>query len=63
MPEGKREYGTSQGETYWNWFCCIPKLTYAQREILLKCFGSPEALWRATERELAYLEEKGFAFF
>ena len=62
MKKRKPEVPPLHMERYWSWFCCIPGLTYAQRELLLKCFGNPEALWRASDRELSYLEEKGCAF-
>ena len=49
-------------ERGWLWLCSVPGLTYAQRETLLACFKEPEAVWRAGERELSYLEGKGCGF-
>ncbi len=46
-------------EKYWEWFCSIPGLYHAQQETLLRCFGTPEAVWNAGERELAHLKERG----
>ncbi len=47
-------------EQYWEWLCSIPCLYPRQREILLRCFHTPEGVWRASSRELEYLIEKGF---
>ncbi len=46
-------------EEYWEWLCSIPGIYQAQKEFLLRCFGTPRAVWEATEGELAYLEERG----
>lgn len=46
-------------EQYWEWLCSIPGVCQAQREILLRCFGPPEEIWRAGEKELEHLEERG----
>ena len=46
-------------EEYWEWLCSIPGLTPAQKEMLLRCFETPRAIWEAPEKELAHMEEKG----
>lgn len=47
-------------EIYWEWFCSITGLYRAQQEILLRCFHTPEGVYRASEKELSHLQEKGF---
>lgn len=49
-------------EQYWEWLCSIPGLYRMQQEILLRCFRNPEAVWRASQREMDYLREKGCAW-
>lgn len=46
-------------EEYWEWLCSIPGIYRAQQETLLRCFGTPEAVWKASGKELEYLEQKG----
>jgi DNA processing protein len=46
-------------EQYWEWLCSTPGLYRVQIEVLLRCFRSPEAVFRASTRELEHLEEKG----
>ncbi len=46
-------------EEYWEWLCSVPSLSLAQKEMLLRCFGTPQAIWEASGEELAYLEERG----
>ncbi len=46
-------------EEYWEWLCSIPCLYQAQKELLLRCFGTPQAVWEAGEQELAHLEGRG----
>lgn len=46
-------------ELYWEWLCSIPGIYRAQQELLLRCFGTPEQIWRATEKELQHLEQRG----
>lgn len=46
-------------EQYWHWFCSIPGLYRTQREMLLRCFGSPRGVWHASKAELDRMSEKG----
>lgn len=46
-------------EQYWEWLCSIPDIYHTQQELLLRCFSTPEHIWRASEQELNYLEKKG----
>lgn len=47
-------------EIYWEWFCSITGLYRVQQEMLLRCFHTPEGVYRASEAELSHLQEKGF---
>ncbi len=42
-------------QEYWLWFCNIEELDSSRREELLRVFGSPEAVFRAGDAELAAL--------
>lgn len=44
---------------YWEWFCSIPGIYRRHREILLRCFESPEKVWQAGKEEWRYLREHG----
>lgn len=46
-------------EQYWEWLCSIPGLYRMHQEILLRCFETPEAVWRASDRELSHLTGRG----
>ena len=46
-------------EKYWEWLCSIPGLYRTQQEILLRFFGNPKAICRASRQEFDYLKEKG----
>lgn len=46
-------------EQYWEWLCSIPGIYRTQQELLLKCFQTPERIWRASGKELDHLEQKG----
>lgn len=46
-------------EQYWEWMCSIPGIYRMHQEILLRCFHTPEAVWRASKKELDHLNEKG----
>ncbi|MDO4324331.1 MAG: DNA-processing protein DprA [Lachnospiraceae bacterium] len=46
-------------EKYWEWLCSIPGMYRTQQEILLRFFKNPEEIYRASEKELDYLKEKG----
>ena len=59
MEQTQQETGE---ERYWEWLCSIPGIYHAHQEALLRCFGSPEAVWQATEKELDYLKENGNAW-
>lgn len=61
-PDGwknKRETTQMQEELYWEWLCSIPGIYRMQQEVLLKCFGSPQAVWQASQEEMEYLQKKG----
>lgn len=44
---------------YWEWLCSIPGIYRRHREILLRCFSTPEGVWRAGTVEWSYLKEHG----
>lgn len=46
-------------EQFWEWLCSIPGLYHAQQETLLRCFGAPEEVWKASVQEFEYLEQHG----
>lgn len=46
-------------EADWEWLCSIPGIYYSHQEILLRVFGSPQAVREATEQELALLAKRG----
>lgn len=46
-------------EQYWEWFCSIPGIYRTQQEILLRCFETPEAVYRASQEEFSYLRKRG----
>lgn len=51
--------GDDRQEMYWEWLCSIPGIYRTQIEVLLRCFASPAAVCHASERELAYLRDRG----
>lgn len=51
--------GRRMQEMYWEWFCSISGLYRMQQELLLRCFKTPEGVYRASAEELAHLQEKG----
>lgn len=46
-------------EQYWEWLCSIPEIYHSQQELLLRCFQTPEQIWRASEAEWKHLEQRG----
>lgn len=49
-------------EQYWEWLCSIPGIYRNQQETLLKCFETPEQIWRASEAEWDHLESRGLGW-
>lgn len=49
-----------QEEMYWAWLCSIPGLYLSQQKILLQYFKHPEAVWKASGKELEILERAGY---
>lgn len=49
-------------ELYWEWLCSIPGIYHAQQEVLLRCFGTPQGVWEASDQELIHLEKQGCQF-
>ncbi len=49
-------------ELYWEWLCSIPGIYHTQQEILLRCFGTPQGIWEASDQELTHLEKHGCQF-
>ncbi len=58
----KREYTDAQSEMYWEWLCSVPGLYRTQTELLLRCFPCAEAVFRASDRELAHLRDRGLGW-
>lgn len=56
------EEHTAGSESLWEWLCSIPGIYYMHREVLLRCFGSPEAVYHASRAELLHLREHGCAW-
>lgn len=49
-------------ELYWEWLCSISGLYRTQQEILLRCFGSAQGVYCASQAELSHLQKRGCAF-
>lgn len=54
------ETGDCQGEMYWAWLCSIPGLYLPQQKILLQYLNHPEAVWKASQKELEALGREGY---
>lgn len=55
----KQPEQNAQSELYWEWLCSVPGIYRTQIELLLRCFPSPEAVYRASDQEFDYLRERG----
>ena len=49
-------------EQDWEWLCSIPGIYHSHQEILLRIFGSPEAIRGASEKEYEILSERGLGW-
>lgn len=58
-PTGLSGKPSASEETYWEWLCSIPELYLVHHQVLLRCFESPEAVWRASAGEYEALERQG----
>ena len=54
----EKAYSAASGAD-WEWLCSIPGIYHAHQEILLRVFGSPEAVRKSSEAELELLRKKG----
>lgn len=49
-------------EIYWQWLCGIPGLYQKEKGLLLQYFGTPEEVWRASERDCRKFGEAGYGW-
>lgn len=54
-----RLHAGTDTEADWEWLCSIPGIYHGHQEILLRAFGCPEAVRKASDDELALLCKKG----
>lgn len=57
--KSEKEMKSAETERDWEWLCSIPHLYHRHREVLLHCFGTPRAVFEASEEELMHLKLRG----